>query len=83
MGIGTAHNQRIAAAHLFMQQANRVVLVIVRPEGIGADQLRQLIGFMGVGIFDRAHFMDDDVMTGTGDLPCGFGPSQSAADNMK
>ena len=41
-GVGGGHDQRAAAAHLGVQQADGVVLPVVRAEGVGTDQLGQV-----------------------------------------
>ena len=38
IGVGRAHDQRAEPAHLLVQQADRVVLLVVGAERIGADQ---------------------------------------------
>jgi len=82
MGIGGLHDQRTQAAHLLMQQPHGVAVGIVRPEGIGADEFRQPVASVGFGATDRPHLMDHGAMPGLRDLPGGFGPGETAADDV-
>ncbi|MNT84968.1 hypothetical protein D3C72_2250730 [compost metagenome] len=67
-----------------MQQADGVIFPVVRPEGVGTDQLSQAISMVGVGLYARhtAHFMQDDGHARLGDLPGGFGTGEATADDM-
>ena len=49
MGVGCAHHQRAEPAHLRVQQADRVGLAVVGAERVGAHQLGQAVGLVGVG----------------------------------
>ena len=44
--VGRTHHQRIEPAHFLVQQADRVVLVVVRAQRVGADQLGELVGLV-------------------------------------
>ncbi|GAA3853355.1 hypothetical protein GCM10022626_25980 [[Pseudomonas] carboxydohydrogena] len=37
---------------------------------------------MGVGRANGAHFMEHDAASARGDLPCGLGPGEAAADDV-
>src|SRR5690606_26512104 len=82
VGVGGAHDQGIAAAHLFMEQADRVLLVIVRAEAVRADELGKAVRAVRVGAFDPAHLVENDLGAGFGGLPGGFRASKAAADDM-
>ena len=58
--IATGKNQRAAASHLLVQQADRVVFVIVGAERVGTDQLRQAIRQMCLGPADWPHLMQNN-----------------------
>src|SRR5205807_1228096 len=58
--VGRAQDQRAALPHLFVQQADRVLLRIVRAEGIGADELGQARAEMRLGLPHRPHLVQDD-----------------------
>ena len=60
MDVGTAEDDRVAAAHLGMEQANGIMLPIVRPERVGTDQFGQSLGLMGLGAAHGAHLVQDD-----------------------
>ncbi len=64
-----AHNQGPGASHFLVQQADRVVHGIVGAEGVGANQLRQGIGLMGVGAANRTHLVENHRRAGFGCLP--------------
>ena len=76
------HDQAIRAAHFLMQHADGIRDVIVRPERIGTDQLRQFVGLVGISAFDAAHFVQDDGHACICGLPGGLRPGHAAADNM-
>ena len=44
-----AHDDAIERAHFMVQQAHRVLAVVIRPERIRADQLRQPVCLVGRG----------------------------------
>ncbi|MNQ92242.1 hypothetical protein D3C85_1076610 [compost metagenome] len=81
---GRSHDDRAQFAHFLMQQADGVIFPVVRPEGVGTDELGQAVGVVGVGLYARhaAHFMQDDGHARLGDLPGGFGTGEAAADNV-
>ena len=56
VGIGGAHDQRAAAAHFGMQQADRAALGIVGAERVRTDQFGELSGFMNRRGVDAAAF---------------------------
>jgi len=72
VSIGNPHDQRAAAAHLFMQQADRIVLMVVGAEGIRADELGKTSGQVRLCQFVRPHFVQHDARAGLGGLPCGL-----------
>ncbi|MNW14643.1 hypothetical protein D3C71_2129220 [compost metagenome] len=65
-----------------MEETDGVLLVVVRPETVRADELGKVVGAMRVGAFDAAHLVDDDGGTSLGGLPCGFRTSEAPADDM-
>ncbi len=78
VGVGGAHDQRAAAPHFFVQQADGVVLVVVGAEGVGADELGKAAGQVGLGELVRPHFVQDDGRAGFRRLPGGFEPARPA-----
>ncbi len=81
-GIGALQDQRAGAAHLFMEEADGVVLEIVGAQGIGAHQFGQPLGLMGVGAAHRAHLVQHHGNAGLRRRPGGFRPRQPAADDV-
>ncbi len=81
--ITAAENNRRQHPHFGMQNANRVTGGIIRPEGVGADKLGQPLGFMGIGLAVRAHFMDHDPDPAIGGLPCSLAPGHAAANDVE
>ena len=61
VGVGAGHDDRVQRPHLGVQQADGVVLPVVGAEGVGADQLGQAVGVVGVGLDARhaAHLVQD------------------------
>ena len=82
VGVARRHDQRAGQPHLGMQQPDRIVLGVVGAEGVGADQLGEPVGLVGIGAAHRAHLMQDDRHAGLGRLPCGFRTGEAAADDM-
>ena len=82
--VAAGHDDRIQRPHLGVQQADRIELPVVRAEGVGADQLGQAVGVVGVGLDagHAAHLVQDDGHAGLGDLPGGLGAGQAAADDV-
>ena len=79
---GRAHDQRVAAAHLLMQQPDGVMFRVVGTEGIGTDQFSQPIRLMGVGFAHGPHLVQDDGHSGARKLPGRLRPGQAAADDV-
>ena len=65
-----------------MQQADRISGPVVGSERVGADELGQAVGLVGVGAAHGAHFMQDNGNASLGDLPGGFGTGETATDDM-
>src|SRR6185295_163465 len=65
-----------------MQQADRVVRLIVGAERIGADEFRQRRRLVCGGAAQRAHFVQHGRYAMGGELPGGLTAGQSPADNM-
>ncbi len=83
MGVTAGHDHAVQQPHLRVQQAHGIVFPVVRPEGVGTDQLGQAIGVVGIGHNPcPAHLVQHDRHPGLGDLPGGFGTGQAATDNM-
>ncbi len=82
IGVGSAHDQRAEAAHLRVQQADGVVLGVVRAERVGTHQFGQPLGPMGVGHPYRSHFVQHHTAAGIGHLPGGFRASKAGANDM-
>ena len=82
VGVGRAHDQRAGAAHLLVDHADGVVLRIVGAEGIGADQLGQLVGQMGLGAAHRAHLVQHHGHARVRELPRRLAAREPAAHDM-
>ena len=82
VGVGRAHDQRAEPAHLLMQEADGGLFVVVGAEGIGADQLGQLLGLVGLGGALWAHLVQRHRQPALGDLPGRLGACEAAADNV-
>ena len=83
MRVSAPHDDRAEIAHFLMQQADSIALGIIRAEAVGAYQLSQPIRLVGrCHIAAAAHFGQADLHALFGELPCGLGPSQAAADYL-
>jgi hypothetical protein len=82
VGVAVRHDERAEAAHLLMQEADRIRFGVVRAEGVGADELRETVGLVGIGAAHRAHLVEHHGHTGLRDLPGGFGAREPAADDV-
>ncbi len=76
------HNQAVRLAHFPVEQADRVRLMVIRAEGIRANQLCQTVGLVGKGFLGRPHFVQNNGDVLGGDLVGGFATSQTATDNV-
>ena len=66
-----------------MEQPDRIVVGIVRAEAVGADHFGEAVGLMCRSRVAAApHFAEADAKPGFGELPCGFGPCEAAADDV-
>ena len=80
--VGGAHDQRAGAAHFLVDHADRVVGGIVGAEGVGADQLGEAIGEMGLGAAHRPHLVQYDRHARLCELPGRLTASEAAADDV-
>ena len=77
------HHQRIELAHFVMEQADRVLFVVVGAEAVGADQFgqpRRLV--RGAHVAAAAHFRQAHFQPAFRQLPCCFAAGQTAADDV-
>jgi len=84
MGIAAGHDEGVQRPHLGVQQADGVVLPVVRAEGVGTDQFRKAVRVVGVGLHARhaAHLVQNHGHAGLGNLPGSLGAGEAAADNV-
>src|ERR1700761_1867545 len=82
IGVRRAHDDRIAAPHFVMQQADSIIFAIVGAERVGADKLGAAIGLVRLGWLYRTHFMQGYGDAGFGELPCRFAAGEAAAYDM-
>ena len=82
VGIGRLHDEGAKAAHLLVKEANRVLLMVVGAEGVGANQFSERSGLVDRGRLLRAHLVKHDGDAAAGDLPRRFAPGETAADDM-
>ena len=81
IGVGGAHDERAEPPHLGVQQADRVVLVIVGAEGIGADQFGEP-PVLCAAVVRSGRISCSVTGTPLRQLPGGFGAGEAAADDM-
>jgi len=82
VGVAGRHDQRAQSAHLGVQQADSIVLGVIGAERVGADQLRQAVGHVGLGAARRAHLVQHHGHARAGDLPGRLATGQAAADHV-
>ena len=82
VAVGGGDDQAAGRAHLPVQQADGVLLVVVGAEGVGADELGEAVGLVGEGADDGAHLVQDHGHADRGDLPGGLGAGEAAADDV-
>ena len=82
LGVAGLKDQRGGAAHLGMQQADRIVLPVVGAEGVGADQLGQAVRLVRRGAHHGPHLVQHDGNPGRGDLPGALRAGEAAADHV-
>ena len=82
VGVARAHDQRAGAAHLLVQQADRVGGGIVGAEAVGAHQLGQAVRLVRLRHAHGAHLVQDHGQPGAGDLPRRLAAGEAAADDV-
>ncbi len=65
-----------------MEEPDRIRLGIVGAEGIGADELGEALGLVGVGAAEGPHLVEDDRNAGLRDLPGCLRSREAAADDV-
>ena len=80
--VGRAHDQRAEPAHFRMQQADRVVVLVVGAERVRADQFGKAVGLVGGRLPQRPHLVQRHRHAGLRQLPGGLRAGQAAADDM-
>ena len=83
--VALGHDQRARQAQLGVDHTDGIGLGVIRAEGVGADQLGELVGLVGVGGAHAfaSHLVQDHALTGLRSLPRGFRAGQTAADDME
>ena len=82
VAVGARNDEAAGLAHLPVQQADRVLLVVVGAEGVGADELGEAAGLVGEGAHDGAHLVQDHRHAHAGGLPGRLGAGEAAADDV-
>ena len=72
----------VATTHFFVEQANRILFVVVGPEGIGTDKLCETVSLVRGSAFDAAHFVENYGYAERCRLPGCFASGHAAADNV-
>ena len=78
-GVRRLHNKASQPAQLLLQKAHRV-LQPRPPQGVGADQLRELFTFMGWGHFVGLHLLQHHADAPLRQLPRGLAAGQPRSD---
>ena len=70
-------------AHFLVEQADRIVLGIVRAEAVRADHFGETVGLVRRrAVAAAAHFAQADAQARFGELPGSLGAGESAADDV-
>jgi len=81
--IARAHDQRAERAHLLVEQPDRIILRVVGTEAIRAHHFGESGGLVRrSAVSTPAHFAEAHAKAGLGQLPCGFGSGEPAADDV-
>ena len=83
MGIGLGHDQPARRAHLPVEKAHGICLVVVRAEGVRADHLGKRSGPVSEGADLGPHLVEHHRDARLRCLPCRFRAGHAAADDMK
>ncbi len=82
VAVGGGDDEAACGAHLPVEEADGVLLVVVRAEGVRADELGQRVGLVREGAGLGAHLVQDDGDAELGGLPGGLGAGEAAADDV-
>ena len=82
MQVRRPHDEGAEDSHLLVQKTYGVELPVIRPEGIGTDELGETVRLVRRRGFRGAHFVQDDGNACLRDLPSGFRTGQTGAYDM-
>ena len=81
--LGARHDERFQPPHFLVQQADGILVGVIGPEAVGADQLGQPLGLVRRRHVPRAaHFRQANPHPRLRQLPRRFRPGEPAADNV-
>ncbi len=80
-GVGCGEEEGVGAAHLLLEEPGGGVFGLGL-EGVGADELGEVGGLVGLGGADGAHLVEGDFAAESGGLQGGFGAGEAAADDF-
>ena len=66
-----------------MQKTYGIVLIVVGPKRVRANQLCELFGLVGESSALWPHLVQDNLDAPLGGLPCSFGACKATANDMK
>src|SRR5690606_4651716 len=82
-GVGLAHDDRAQRAHLAVEQSDRVAVAVVAAEAVRTDHLGERVALMRWRrVAAAAHFGKPHAKPRLGELPCGLGAREAAADDV-
>jgi len=82
MRVGRTQDQGARAAHLFVQQADGIVLGVIRTERVGAHELRQPVCLVRIGSAHRPHLVQHHARAVFRRPPSRFAACQPAANDV-
>ena len=80
-GVCVEEKEGVGAAHLLLEKPGGGVFGLGF-EGVGADELGEVGGLMGLGGAVRAHLVEVDCAAECGGLERGFGTGEASADDF-
>lgn len=81
--LGHLHHEAACRPHLPVEEADGVLFVVVRAEGVRAHHLGEVAGAVGEGFHHWPHFVQGHGDAEVGCGPGGLGPGHAAADDVE
>ena len=80
--VAHGHDERSRTPHFGVEKTDGVGLGVIRSKRVGADELREILGWVHRGFCLRAHFVKDDRHARLSQLPSCLRAGEAAADDI-